>query len=203
MKLATVPFAAALLLFVHFGKSGPFPKPQARPAPITGVILQSYEAVNGTWIAHLVNLSHKEVVVVSISPKPYVQVTKSYGCYFSDGATVDDCDGASYPGWYEYFLLGETKDLELRGVREEQINPSSTWSSTPTTRRRSRTIAPSSAFSESGKNRSSRYRKRMRSSVSYREEFSTLLLPGWTDVAPGKRETGSTRFQPVSQLGCA
>jgi hypothetical protein len=43
----------------------------------------------------------------------------------------------------------------------------------------------------------------MRSSVSYREEFSTLLLPGWTDVAPGKRETGSTRFQPVSQLGCA
>ena len=65
MKLKTVPFAVTLLLFVHLSsRSEPFPMPQARSAPIAGVVIRSCSLnKDGMFVK---NVSHRYVVYVSI-----------------------------------------------------------------------------------------------------------------------------------------
>jgi hypothetical protein len=107
MKAKTGLFFVLLLLCAGVAQSVPI---VGASLPITGVVLQSYEPQNGTWVAHLVNMSHKDVLTVDIGvstgPKgPFGEYTFNYGKYNS-------------------FAPGTTKDVNLGRVTvEETISP--------------------------------------------------------------------------------
>jgi hypothetical protein len=63
----------------------------------TGVVLQSVEKLGGEWVGHLVNLSHKDVVTISItvSPGSELTVNSHESQPFAPGATKDVPLGSS------------------------------------------------------------------------------------------------------------
>jgi len=86
----------------------------ARSAQITGVVLRSYETSEGTWIAHLVNMSHKNVLFVNITVNKhngagsyYAIATRSEG-YYSESNT---------------FPPDTTRDISLGVDVNESVTP--------------------------------------------------------------------------------
>jgi hypothetical protein len=125
MNLKTVPFLVALLLFVHVGSfaARTRPAPSAGGTPVAGVVLRSYEPNKGTWVAHLANVSHKNVVFVSITVTEYSES----GSYYAPTESRPDASSrlnTRFPmRGSDTFPPDTTKDVSLGADARESITP--------------------------------------------------------------------------------
>ena len=86
----------------------------ARSAQITGVVLRSYQTSEGTWIAHLANVSHKNVVFVNIT----VNKHNGAGNYYAIAAHSE-----GYYSELNTFRPDTTKDISLGAEINESTTP--------------------------------------------------------------------------------
>ena len=86
----------------------------ARSTQITGVVLRSYQTSKGTWIAHLVNVSHKNVVFVNIT----VNKHNGAGSYYAIAAHSE-----GYYSESNTFRPDMTRDISLGVDVNESVTP--------------------------------------------------------------------------------